>query len=268
MEIALHYYPFHLGDYSSHTAHLTPLEDIAYRRLLDFYYQHEQPPTGTPAQVARIIRMRDHADIVDAVLCEFFIEETVEPADNPVSTWRHTRCEQELAIYHAQVEGGKAGADARWGRHRERKRTVSGGDAPPMPPLSGGDTHPNQGVMPTMNHEPRTMNHEPRNNKAAARPDAVSEDAWRDFLTLRKAKRAPVTASAVERIEREAQKAGITLQAALEECCLRGWTGFRADWMARRMTAAERAAETVARLTGKRDRPQQDWRTIDADPLG
>ncbi|MFV2611664.1 hypothetical protein ACNIUV_28445, partial [Escherichia coli] len=28
----------------------------------------------------------------------------------------------------------------------------------------------------------------------------------------------------------EATKAGITLEAALIECCERGWVGFKADW--------------------------------------
>lgn len=101
-----------------------------------------------------------------------------------------------------------------------------------------------------------------------SKPPEVSDATWGSWVVLRKAKRAPITESAIAGLRREAAKARMSLDAVLEECCLRGWTGFRADWMARRMTAAERAAETVARLTGKRDGPQQDWRTIDADPLG
>lgn len=52
-----------------------------------------------------------------------------------------------------------------------------------------------------------------------------------DFRAHRKAKKAPITATAIEGIKREAAKAGITLQAALEMCCLRGWVGFKADWV-------------------------------------
>ena len=100
------------------------------------------------------------------------------------------------------------------------------------------------------------------------KPPEVSDATWASWVVLRKAKRAPISESAIAGLRREAAKAQMSLDAVLEECCLRGWTGFRADWMARRMTAAERAAETVARLTGKRDGPQEDWRTIDADPLG
>ena len=39
----MHYYSFNIGDYASHTRHLTAIEDLAYRRLLDLYYLHEQP---------------------------------------------------------------------------------------------------------------------------------------------------------------------------------------------------------------------------------
>ena len=54
----VNYYPFNLGDYAAHTGHLEPMEDLAYRRLLDVYYMREEAlpsdiqytakrPTGT-----------------------------------------------------------------------------------------------------------------------------------------------------------------------------------------------------------------------------
>ena len=33
----MHYYPHHIGDYKSATAHLSNEEDLAYRRLLEMY---------------------------------------------------------------------------------------------------------------------------------------------------------------------------------------------------------------------------------------
>ena len=61
-------------------------------------------------------------------------------------------------------------------------------------------------------------------------PDGVSEQTWEDFNRLRAAKKAPVTERAIDGIAKEAMKAGMTLEAALRECCARGWTGFKADW--------------------------------------
>jgi hypothetical protein len=54
----MRFYPFHVGDYLSHTRHLSLLEDLAYRRMLDAYYLHEQALVGTPAEIARAIGLR------------------------------------------------------------------------------------------------------------------------------------------------------------------------------------------------------------------
>ena len=72
---------------------------------------------------------------------------------------------------------------------------------------------------------------ENRVQKALACPDAVRPETWSDFLQIRKAKKAPVTAAAIAGIEREARKAGWSLEKALIECCARGWAGFKADWV-------------------------------------
>lgn len=63
------------------------------------------------------------------------------------------------------------------------------------------------------------------------KPDKVSEPVWSDFVTLRKAKRAPLSQTALQGIEREAEKAKISLEAALSMCCERGWQGFQASWL-------------------------------------
>lgn len=58
----------------------------------------------------------------------------------------------------------------------------------------------------------------------------VSPQVVADFKQHRKVKKAPITVTALEGIQREAAKAGVTLQRALAECCQRGWVGFKADW--------------------------------------
>lgn len=70
----MNFYPFHPGDYVLRTAHLEPLEDLAYRRLLDLYYVNEGPIQGDAASIARLIRMRSNAAEVAEVLAEFFEE--------------------------------------------------------------------------------------------------------------------------------------------------------------------------------------------------
>jgi hypothetical protein len=62
-------------------------------------------------------------------------------------------------------------------------------------------------------------------------PPGVSVQVWSDFMAVRKAKRSPVTETALRGIEREATNAGWTLEQALAECAARGWVGFKAEWV-------------------------------------
>lgn len=106
----MHYYNFNIGDYASHTRHLSELEDLAYRRLLDLYYLHEQPLNECPTTVARLINMRKHEKDVQAVLEEFF-------SLVPGRGWVNTRADQEIEKYHGKIESaskaGKASAQRR-----------------------------------------------------------------------------------------------------------------------------------------------------------
>lgn len=53
----------------------------------------------------------------------------------------------------------------------------------------------------------------------------------REWQAIRKKKRVTLTEEAVLLTEREAEKAGINLGDAIETCALRGWAGFKADWL-------------------------------------
>lgn len=63
-------------------------------------------------------------------------------------------------------------------------------------------------------------------------PD-VPEQVVRDFKAIRRTKKAAITPTAMAGIVREAEKAGMTLAAALAVCCERGWAGFKAEWVTR-----------------------------------
>lgn len=82
--------------------------------------------------------------------------------------------------------------------------------------------------------EKRREEKKERNTKtpAIAAPDGVADSVWADFVQLRKDKKAKLTQTALDGIAAEAVKAGWSLDAALRECCARGWTGFKAHWVA------------------------------------
>jgi len=106
----MNYYQFHIGDYTSHTRHLSPIEDIAYRRLLDLYYLHERPLNSGSASVARQINMREFEDEVKLILEEFF---TLSD-----DGWINVRADKEIAHYRGKIEqasrAGKASAERRF----------------------------------------------------------------------------------------------------------------------------------------------------------
>jgi len=80
---------------------------------------------------------------------------------------------------------------------------------------------------------------------SVATPSGVSDSVWQEFKSLRKAKKAPITQRAIDAISSEANKAGWTLEKALEECVVRGWQAFKADWVATKANPADNIRTTV-----------------------
>ena len=80
---------------------------------------------------------------------------------------------------------------------------------------------------------------------SVAPPKGVSDSVWQEFKSLRKAKKAPITQRAIDAITNEASKAGWTLEKALEECVVRGWQAFKADWVATKANPADNIRLTV-----------------------
>ena len=203
----MHYYQFNIGDYQSHTSHLSEIEDLAYRRMLDWCYLHEKPLPVNADEISRLIRMRTHSESIAIVLREYF--------EQREDGWINLRVMQEILKVGIKSEKASESAKARWGKAKDTNalRTQS-------------DRYATQDTLPiTQDTKPKT------HKNTVAPPDGVTESVWQDWLTLRKTKKAAVTQTALDGIIREAGKAGISLQAALETCCARGWTGFKADWL-------------------------------------
>ena len=197
----MHYYQFNIGDYASHTRHLSIIEDIAYRRLLDLYYLHERPLGDCSANVARLIGMSEYSQEVETVLIEFF-----EHIDGG---YINSRADKEIQHYHSKVEqaskAGKASAERR---------------------LSNRSTD----VQPTNNHKPITINQEPKKEKVAVAPSVLPEwmplETWHAFLEMRKKMKKPPTEKAVELLLAKLKKfkdAGQDIQAVLEKSITSGW---------------------------------------------
>lgn len=115
----MNYYEHHIGDYLKDTAHLSMIEDAAYRRLIDVYYTRETPlPTDRKAvqKLARAQSKEERA-AVDYVLDEFF--ELREDG------WHQSRCDEEIEKYREKApraQEKRDNAKARQDKARARRR--------------------------------------------------------------------------------------------------------------------------------------------------
>ena len=117
----MHYYQFNPKNYMSKTSFLEPMEDLAYRRMLDHCYLTELPLPCDIDEIALLIRMRSHCDSIKTVLRYFFelteggyVNETVSKV---------------IDEYHSKSVKAKASADARWEKERMKRASESNKDA-------------------------------------------------------------------------------------------------------------------------------------------
>jgi len=68
-------------------------------------------------------------------------------------------------------------------------------------------------------------------SQMAMKPDSVDQQTWLDFLEVRKAKKSPLTQTAVKMLQTEARKAGWDVQDAVEEAVARNWQSFKAHYV-------------------------------------
>lgn len=165
----MNYYPFHVGDYWSHTTFLTPMQDLAYRRLLDLYYMREQALPPDPLRCARLANLSAYLEDVQVVLEEFFVLEE--------DGYHNKRCDEILEKFISQrekaqragIESGKARRAMAERREDGRRAGVEPAmnpatttDQPPVNKRSTGIERPlnecSTNVEPTNNQEPITNN--------------------------------------------------------------------------------------------------------------
>jgi uncharacterized protein YdaU (DUF1376 family) len=238
----VNYYPFHIGDYLSATRHLSWEEDAAFRRLLDTYYTNEKPLPTEMRAVCRLVlaTTESQREAVHIVLQEFFVA-TPEG-------WINRRADAEIDVMREKQQKQRDRANKRWHkpepeqadapampRHTESDAVASQNDANAMPPTP----------TPTPTPTPVIEEGEPRKRSTAptlAKPADVEQQTWADWLTLRKAKRAPVTQTTVDGAREEAAKADMSLEVFLKVWCRRGSQGLEADWL----KPSEKPAATTA----------------------
>lgn len=151
----MHYFQFNIGDYASHTRHLSLMEDLAYRRMLDTYYLREEPLPESAKDVARLIGMRDQISEVEQVLADFF---TLTD-----DGWAHDRADAEIQHFREKsIKASNAGKASAARRSNRR--------------LTDVEQTPNQPI--TKNQEPITKdNVNCASSDAPPQPDLLENEA-------------------------------------------------------------------------------------------
>jgi uncharacterized protein YdaU (DUF1376 family) len=108
----MHYFQFNIGEYASHTRHLSPIEDITYRRLLDLAYTTELPLIKDIHQLSRLTNLREYEKEISDILTEFFFE-----VDDG---WVNNRVIKEIERTGRKSESARNSAALRWQAERMR----------------------------------------------------------------------------------------------------------------------------------------------------
>lgn len=187
----MHYYNFNIGDYAKDTRHLSNIEDLAYRRLIDLYYDKEKPLIKDVSKLSRLINMRENQEEIATVLGDFF-EETEE-------CYKHTRIDDDIANYRfrsdvARANGKRGGRPKKQNPNQEEtqvkakkthlvnlaNQTLT--QRKPNPNPEGTQVKANQEPI-TNNQEPRTKNKEPMDEKIMlGEPNNVVMDIFKFWV--------------------------------------------------------------------------------------
>jgi uncharacterized protein YdaU (DUF1376 family) len=210
MEIALHYYPHHIGDFLRDTASLSPKDAYIYLRLIWLYYESERPLPDDPEMLAFKVGVKGEGELVSLLLRTYF------RYDPDLKSHTHQRIDTEISKYQRKATSARQANQIRWGSETHLK----------------SDLKSDARQIATNNQEPITNNQEKKvRQQAVAKPEEVPDQVWEDWLALRKSKKAPVTPTVLQRARKEADKATMSLAAFLEIWCSRGWQSCEADWI-------------------------------------
>jgi hypothetical protein len=92
---------------------------------------------------------------------------------------------------------------------------------------------------------PEKRREETKKEKEIEAPEGVSQQVWESFVKQRKTKKAQVTDLVINGIKKEADKAGWTMDMALNEIIVRNWVSFKAEWVAKPENKADQVFTTV-----------------------
>jgi len=214
----MHYYQFNIKDYKAHTDHLSLMEDLAFRRMLDWVYLHEKPLPINPTEIAKRILMPTHSESIEFVLSEFF--DLIEDG------YVNRTATDNIDSFKAKSEKATKSANMRWNKKADANdmRTHSESNANNKPL--------------TTNNKQLTIN-QLKEKITPVKLDysvlQMTSDQCSDVIRIRKKNKGPTfTQLIINQLAKQfllAEEKGFSFQDSLIEWEVRGWKSFKAEWM-------------------------------------
>ncbi len=161
----MHYYQFNIGDYKSHTDHLDLLEDLAFRRMIDWSYLHESPLPLDLNVIAKKILMRTHTESIANVLEEFF--------HKTENGYINKRITSEVEAFKAKSDKARKSAEARW----NKVKAQSDSNANALQPDSEGNAK-----QETVTNKQETLNINQEQPSAEANEPFLIFSYWKEIM--------------------------------------------------------------------------------------
>ena len=234
----MHYYKFNISDWASSTSHLTLEEEGVYLRLINHYYDKEEPIPKNPEKirlVLRRLRLTNNEDTFNLILNEFFIEKE--------DGWHHNHCQKLVDEYKrraitAKENGQKGGRPKKTKDNNELQKTKKVKKRNPEKIESVINEKPD-GLKKETQKKPILVNHKllTTNHKLLTRLKDinVSVESFDDWLTFRKKNKANNTDVAigmlVKRLEEIDQEDDLSAQQAVDIAISNGWKSANVKWV-------------------------------------
>ena len=147
------------------------------------------------------------------------------------------------------------------------RQKIAGQSGKKLPDTYSKDTGINRPKEKSINTPKEKFNF--RNSLINAGASAEVADQW---LEVRRNKRLTNTELALADTLKEIRKAGLTVDAALRECVIRSWGGFKAEWLEREQNGGSRGARPeklsgTAYMIQQMERRQREQQGYDPNDL-
>ena len=217
------YLPLFTGDYLRDTRHLTPLKHGIYILLLMHCWDQKGPAPNDEQECAGIANCRsaDEIESLRYILDRYFVHMD--------DGWYNKRMMQEIETSSAISGKRSDAAHVRW---EARKKIKEIQDASAMQVHSKCNASaPSLSPSPSLEPEEKKKTYTRFDARMYLSKSGLDAQTITDWLAIRKDKKLTPTKLALEEIQREAEKAGFTVEQAIKYCCKNSWAGFKASWI-------------------------------------